>query len=358
MNSLLADFAQGFPVGQAVPLGERLYVLSLPMKFHPGHVNAYILADDDGLTIVDTGNGRADTRAHWQAFLTSDLGRRGVRRVVLTHGHPDHSGHAEWLCQQTGAELWATAAEVDAIRRLWRGTPLNYPAVEAFFRQWGLPADQFDAVRGLMDSFRADTSDLDLPIRELQDGETLFLGGQSWQVKCGYGHTPANATLWQRESGLLITGDHLLPRIVPNISIWWGSSLNPLGEYLASIRTFMSMGPLVGLPSHGSPFDELDRRILQIIQFHRKRLVRALQFCTGQPRNAYECIRPVLGKTEGGALISLIIGQVFAILAYLEAEGLLLRSDDDVIRFQAVPDALERLEALAVLDREQPNSLP
>lgn len=54
----------------------------------------------------------------------------------------------------------------------------------------------------------------------------------------------------------------------------------------------------------------------------------------------------------------LIIGQVFAILAYLEAEGLLLRSDDDVIRFQAVPDALERLEALAVLDREQPNSLP
>ncbi len=349
MKALMADFPKGFPVGQVVPLGDRLHVLSLPMLFHPGHVNAYIFEDDDGLTLVDTGNARPATRAHWEAVLASPLARRGVRRIVLTHGHPDHCGQAEWLCQQTGAELWLTAPELDAIRRLWRGTPLHWPEVHAFFQQWGLPADQFDAVKVLLQGFRDDTSDLPMPLRLIEDGETLTLGGQPWQVKCGYGHTPANATLWQREQSLLITGDHLLPRIVPNIIIWWGSSLNPLGEYLQSIRKFFAMGDVVGLPSHGCLFDDLDTRIHQIIQFHRKRLVRALQSCSEEPRTAYDCIRPVLGKTDGGALISLIIGQVFALLAFLEAEGLLERLDGPVYRFQAVPGALERLQQLPVL---------
>ena len=316
------------------------------MAFHPGHVNVYLLEDSDGLTLVDSGNARENTREIWQAFLASPLARNGIKRIILTHGHPDHSGHAEWLHHQTGAELWLTAPEVDAIRRMWRGTPLHWPQVREFFLQWGLPADQFQAVQDLMNGFRNDTSDLDFPLREIVDGEQIRIGNRDWQVKCGYGHTPANATLLQPELGLLITGDHLLPRIVPNISIWWGSSDNPLQEYLDSVQTFLGMGGVVGLPAHGTVFDDLDGRIHQIVQFHKKRLVRALNFCADQPRTAFECIRPVLGKTEGGALISLIIGQVFALLAYLEQAGLMIKTDDGVFRFQSVAGAVERLQSL------------
>lgn len=350
MNSLVADFTQGFPVGTVSTLVEGVHVLSLPMSFHPGHVNVYLLEDDAGLTLVDTGNARQDTREIWSAFLRTPLASKGIQRIILTHGHPDHSGHAEWLQAQTGAELWLTAPEVDAIRRLWRGSPLNFPAVEAFFLQWGLPAELFPAVQDLLEGFRNDTSDLPFPLREIVDGEQIMVAGSPWQVKCGYGHTPANATLWQKDLGLLITGDQLLPRIVPNISIWWGSSLNPLAQYLDSIQTFLGMGNLVGLPAHGTVFDDLDGRILQIIQFHKKRLVRALQCCSAQPLSAFDCIRPVLGKTEGGALIALIIGQVFALLAYLEGEGLMVRSGESVFRFQTVPGALERLNQLPVFN--------
>lgn len=346
MESLVADFQGGFPVGEVTALGDRVYVLSLPMVFHPGHVNAYVLEDDDGLTLVDSGNARPDTRLCWQALLDSPLGQKGVKRVVLTHGHPDHSGHAEWLCRTTGAELWLSAPELDAIRRLWRGSPLQWDAVRAFFLRWSLPEDQFPAVQGLLESFRVGTSDLDVPIRLIGDGDVLTMGGRDWQVKSGFGHTPENATLWQRETGLLITGDHLLPRIVPNISIWWGSSDNPLQEYLDSVQTFLGMGGVAGLPAHGTVFDDLDGRIHQIIQFHKKRLVRALNFCADRPRTAFECIRPVLGKTEGGALISLIIGQVFALLAYLEQAGLMIKTDDGVYRFQSVAGAIERLQSL------------
>ncbi len=349
MKSLLSDFESGFAVGQVTRLTDRVHVLSLPMRFHPGHVNAYILEDDDGLTLVDTGNVGPDNQALWQQVLDSPLARHGVKRLLLTHGHPDHCGLAQWLCETTGAELWLTAPELDAIRRLWRGTPLNYHLARPFFLQWGLPEEHFPSVQRLLDSFRYGTSDLEnLTIRLIDDGDILTLAGQSWQVKCGYGHTPSNATLWQRDSGLLITGDHLLPRISPNISIWWGSSDNPLGEYLDSIQTFHGMGDVVGLPSHGTTFGDLDARIAMLTRFHHKRLQRALAFCRDEPRTAYECIHATLGKIDSGHMVALIAGQAFAILAFLEQAGLVRKVTEDVFRFQTVEDAAERLHRLPV----------
>ena len=347
MKQLLSDFKEGFPLGQVAPLTDRVHVLSMPMQFHPGHINTYLLEDDDGLTLVDTGNVGPDNQRFWQDVLDSPLARKGVQRVLLTHGHPDHCGLAEWLCQTTGAELWLTAPELDAVRRLWRGSPLNYAQVKPFFLQWGLPEEHFPAVQGLLDSFRFGTSDLEVPvIRLIEDGEILTLAGQPWQVKCGFGHTPSNATLWQRETGLLITGDHLLPRISPNISLWWGSSPDPLGEYLDSIQTFRGMGDLVGLPSHGTTFGDLDTRIDMLARFHYKRILRALEFCRDQPRSAYECVHPVLGKADSGAMIALIAGQAFAILAFLEQAGLVQRVEGDIFRFQTLPDAGEQLHRL------------
>lgn len=347
MKQLLSDFKEGFPLGRVTPLTDRVHVFSMPMQFHPGHINTYLLEDDDGLTLVDTGNVGPDNQQFWQDVLDSPLARKGVKRVLLTHGHPDHCGLAEWLCQTTGAELWLTAPELDAVRRLWRGSPLNYDQVKPFFLQWGLPEEHFAAVQGLLDSFRFGTSDLDVPvIRLIEEGEILTLAGQPWQVKCGFGHTPSNATLWQRETGLLITGDHLLPRISPNISLWWGSSPDPLGDYLDSIQTFRGMGDLVGLPSHGTTFGDLDTRIDMLTRFHYKRILRALEFCRDQPRTAYECVHPVLGKADNGAMIALIAGQAFAILAFLEQAGLVRRVEGDIFRFQTCPDAGEQLHRL------------
>jgi cyclase len=54
-----------------------------------GVSNAGVIADDDGLTVVDT----LMVRDQWEPFAAAvaDLGRP-VRRVVLTHAHIDHVG--------------------------------------------------------------------------------------------------------------------------------------------------------------------------------------------------------------------------------------------------------------------------
>src|SRR2546423_2240050 len=55
-----------------------------------GISNAGVVADDDGLTVVDC----LMVRSQWEPFAkaVAALGRGNVRRLVLTHAHIDHVG--------------------------------------------------------------------------------------------------------------------------------------------------------------------------------------------------------------------------------------------------------------------------
>ena len=81
--------------------------MRLPLPFRPDHLNTYALDDGDGWTIVDTGIDTAPVRQAWAALLAGPLAGRPVRRVIVTHHHPDHMGLAGWF-QAEGAELWTT----------------------------------------------------------------------------------------------------------------------------------------------------------------------------------------------------------------------------------------------------------
>jgi glyoxylase-like metal-dependent hydrolase (beta-lactamase superfamily II) len=85
---------------EELPGGIRRVTLPLPNR--PGHVHAYVLPGDDGWTVVDTGLGLPDARERWAAELAT-LDGAPVRRIVVTHFHPDHVGAAADLAELTGA---------------------------------------------------------------------------------------------------------------------------------------------------------------------------------------------------------------------------------------------------------------
>ncbi|MGH3025319.1 MAG: MBL fold metallo-hydrolase [Gaiellaceae bacterium] len=73
-------------------------------------VNAYLVRENDGFTLVDTGiGGGADT-------LLAIAPRSGgeIRRIVLTHGHQDHAGSLDALRQRLGAEVEVSMSDPDA----------------------------------------------------------------------------------------------------------------------------------------------------------------------------------------------------------------------------------------------------
>src|ERR1700755_2214644 len=67
-----------------------------------GFVNAYLVREDDGFTVVDTTIGGAGK----DIVAAGHAAGGEVRRIALTHGHDDHVGSLDELKAATGAEFF------------------------------------------------------------------------------------------------------------------------------------------------------------------------------------------------------------------------------------------------------------
>ena len=75
-----------------------------------GFVNAYLVREDDGFTLVDT------TMARTGASLIAAATAAGapIRRIALTHGHGDHVGSVDELKRTLGDDVPVLMPELDA----------------------------------------------------------------------------------------------------------------------------------------------------------------------------------------------------------------------------------------------------
>ena len=98
-------WAEGPVHGKCIQVAKGVLWFRLPLPMRLDHVNIYVLDDEDGWTVIDTGFDTKKTRAIWLSMIGGPLAGKPIRRVVLTHHHPDHVGLAGWLQSEFGAEL-------------------------------------------------------------------------------------------------------------------------------------------------------------------------------------------------------------------------------------------------------------
>src|SRR4051794_27086658 len=73
-------------------------------------VNAYLVREDDGFTLVDTTTGGgADA-----LIAAAEQAGGAIRRIALTHGHGDHVGSLDALKQRLGGSVEVLMPELDA----------------------------------------------------------------------------------------------------------------------------------------------------------------------------------------------------------------------------------------------------
>ena len=84
-----------------------------------GFMNAYLVREDDGLTLVDTTMNAADDLI----AAAQQLGAP-IRRIALTHGHSDHAGSVDALRERLGPDVPLLMTELDA--RIVAGEPVEF----------------------------------------------------------------------------------------------------------------------------------------------------------------------------------------------------------------------------------------
>ena len=308
--------------GQSVPVADGIYWLRMPLPFDLDHINLWLLEDDDGWAIVDTGISSSTSKDVWRKTFDDTMRGLPVTRVIATHLHPDHIGCAGWLTRQFGVDLWMTREEYMLGRLLVADTGKPAPAEGIrFYAAAGFSEDALQDYRERFGFFGRLVSRLPESYVRIRENDRLALGGLAWRVLIGRGHSPEHACLYCEDQNLLISGDQVLPTISANVSVWpTEPAANPLKHWLdslAALRRQIAQDVLV-LPAHGKPFRGAHERIDVIIAEHRQRL-EILHEHLAEPRRAVDTFSSLFGRRVPDGHRMMATGEAIAHLNYLVA---------------------------------------
>jgi glyoxylase-like metal-dependent hydrolase (beta-lactamase superfamily II) len=167
--------------------GSAGFDLSDPLDCH-----AWLLDSGAGWVMVDAGAGR-DASGTLATIAASGVDPAGIRWLLLTHGHADHSGGAAGLRQALGLQVIAGAATA---RMVSAGDTAALGLDRA--RRAGVYPEDYRYLPCPVD-------------REVAPGETLALGGLALEVVAAPGHSHDHLCFRTRQADgvLLLAGDAL-----------------------------------------------------------------------------------------------------------------------------------------------------
>ena len=255
-------------------LAGDLWSVPVPIPDNPlRYTLSYLVPAEAGWVVIDPG---WDTIEGWAA-LTAGLATAGagvpdVRGVVVTHVHPDHHGLSGRL-QQAGAWVAMHPAERDTLPR--RTSTAHQAEQRAEAERWlqrsGAPDRE---VAALLSGFRSGGSRAAFTLVEpdvlLEDGDLVPTTDRLRAVWTP-GHTPGHLCLQDVAAHRLLTGDHVLPRISPNIGLHPGTDSRALADFLSSLDRVAEYDDHEALPAHEYRFAGLAHRARQLQDHHARR---------------------------------------------------------------------------------------
>jgi glyoxylase-like metal-dependent hydrolase (beta-lactamase superfamily II) len=250
-----------------------IYRVRLSLPFALNHVNCYLLEDDGGWTMLDTGLHRPEVYAGWQAALAQiGIELNDIRRILVTHMHPDHIGLAGRLQQETGATVFMSPREWEVAEAAWVHDEQQEQALPDYLRQVGAPPDVGAIVSSQQRKLRQMTQPTPVDVAFLNPGETIAIGGRSFKVIHAPGHADGQILFYAASDRLIFCGDQVLQSITPNIGLWPSTQPNPLKRYMESLQSLMALDVVQALPGHHGIITDWQGRLCELLRHHEERL--------------------------------------------------------------------------------------
>ena len=322
----------------------NLYRIEVPLPGSPlKATNSYVIKGVERSLVIDTGWNREDC----MTALVSGLKECGVdlRKVdfFITHMHADHSGLVSTLATD-GARIYSSQADAAVIGS--PTTPGHWEKQADFARVRGFPEDELERALGGHPGRRYSSKGR-LSFHILQDGDTMSIGDYLFKCIETPGHTKGHLCLYEPSEKILISGDHILVDITPNIALW-SDDQNPLKEYLMNLDKVYDLDVELVLPGHRSIFNNHKGRIEELKQHHQTRLNEVISILEKGKQNVFQIASQMTWDVTYRSWDLFppsqkwfAFGEAVAHLKYLEEEGKVGREiqGQGVVFFREVSNA-------------------
>ncbi|MFC2005969.1 MBL fold metallo-hydrolase [Chloroflexota bacterium] len=298
-----------------------LYKIEVPLPGSPlKALNSYLIKDQGRFLIIDTGMNRPEC----MSAMSSGLEELGVdlkkTDFFITHLHADHLGLVSSLVTDTSTIYFnqPDAASVESGGDWYSRIPF---ADENGFRE--------DECRKALDNHPGNRYGArgNLNFHIVKEGDEIDIGDYSFECVETPGHTRGHTCLYEPDKKLLMSGDHILIDITPNISLW-SYDENPLNEYLDSLDKVYDLEIKLVLPGHRRAIDNCQGRIEELKHHHEARANEVLAILGKDSQNAFQIASQMTWDMDYASFELFppsqkwfAFGEAIAHLKYLEDKG-------------------------------------
>ena len=324
--------AEDFGPGKPQEVAEGIYRLEVPLPGNPlKAVNSYVIKGRPRNLIIDTGMRRSECREVMAAGLDALGVSASDTDFFITHFHADHLGLVSDIAAETST-IYLNRPEIDRILSIgWFESRF-----EASARLNGFPEED---MRKAIDRHPARLFGPRLPLHftPCHDGEAIHINGCDFRCIEVPGHSFGHTCLYDEQRKILISGDHILADITPNLQGWF-PDWNPLAHYLKSLDKVAALDVELVLPGHGDVFSDMLGRIGELKAHHAHRAEEVLAALLKGQKTAYRVASEITWDIDCDSfdLFPLAqkwfaLGETLAHLIYLESEGRVRREiiEDD-----------------------------
>ena len=247
-----------------------VYRMPLPMP-NDGlrAVNVYAIEGSEGVTLIDSGVARPQSREALVAAL-AELGALGlgdVDQFLVTHMHYDHYTQALTWREDHGTPIALGREERHSIEAMLSEGFQRYSPQIAILRRYGAPE-----IAAAMVDDRPVSGPHGFPDTWLDGDSKVEAGTRTLDVLHTPGHTRGHMVFSDGPNHLMFGGDHILSTITPSIGFEPAHAELPLGDYMRSLLVTREVDDAILLPAHGPIAPSTHARINELLAHHEHRL--------------------------------------------------------------------------------------
>lgn len=309
--------------------------VQVPLPYALNIVNCYLLRGDDGWTMVDSGLNTPPAQEQWKSALNHlNITPDDIEKIVITHMHPDHFGMAGWWQSlvDTPMPVYLPIGEDAQMQMFYHSED-----AEEFYTWLVMGGMEAKYARQVSEGFNhTRNATQPYPIQQdfIHPYQTIQLGSRQFKTIHTPGHSDGQLIFYDEADKLMLSGDHVLMKITPNIGSWPQTEANPLGRFMDSLKSLIDLDVRQALPGHKWLIDDWSGRIGELIAHHDKRLIHTLEAVDGDTQTVYDIAIKVF-PIERFTIheMRFAMAETLAHLDLLETRGKVAHDSDEVLHY-------------------------